>query len=272
MNPILTVIITKDRPTEIQTAVYPLLGEPTDVAVIGKPVPDRLWQDAGRMFGNHHQMLYVIDELTDLADRNFGIGLAEQFGYPYTFFMDDDNVVPSGYLGTLLLYLESTDDAAAVSGVIQTYASVKEEKYKHWKDGPSGEWPWSHGQRLIVEANSLCFTERIQVMPYSVAPREVEVEYFVNSWLQRTDAMMGERVVAFGPFGEEIDYTLRLPDRKVVLPHHTMYHLAADEGGTRTVKEQGQDADERAAHWLALAKHWGYDVTGVVEYVPERAK
>lgn len=268
--PVLTIIITKNRPVDIQFSVYSLLGEPTDVFVIGHPLPPRLTQDATRMFQMHGQRLTVIEEPVGLTGRNHGLDEAEGLGYPYTFFMDDDNVIPSGYISDLVAHLDQWSDVRAVSGTIQTFAGVKESKYEHWKPHRAGVWPYQHGQRLVQRGAKLWFTERIQVLPHSHYPDHVDVQYFVNSWMQVTEAMKGERFADLGAFGEEIDYTLRLPPRREVRPDLLMYHLAATEGGTRDIKEWGQSQDARQAHWLRLAHRWGYhDVIEVGEFMPE---
>lgn len=265
-NKILTIIVSKDRPTVLQRGLASLVGEPTDVFVACLAEENPFLYDFRRMFEMNRQELICHQIDPRLCDRNLGIEYATDKGYPYIFFMDDDNIIPSGYLETLLNELEEDSDIIGVSGVIQTYASVKEVKYKYWREKREGFYIAPRGQEIIVDADGVTtFTTKVQVLPYQQYDWQIDVDYFVNSWLQRTVGSL--RFPDIPPFGEEIIYTYRLGKvgRLVVFNSYESYHLAADYGGTREAKEQGQTEVDRQAHWLKVLKEIGIEAKEVVE-------
>jgi len=247
----LTIISTWNRPSNLELALASLFGEPTDIIVIGYgSFTDRIKIDFKRAFKLLGQELILVEKEVDhIRARNLGIEYGLDHGYKYFFFMDDDNMITSSYISNLMNILEENNDIFAVSGLIQTYGLLKEKHYKQWREFRRGEFTKEKAQEIFLKDGILYITEKYQVIPYAKYPKFVEVDYFVNSWMQRAIKHFFDEDLKI--LGEEILYTLQLPRRKVVCQDYIMFHFPAEQGGLRGKKE---DKAKRLEAWRLFCK------------------
>ena len=259
----LTIIATWQRPESLERALASLLGEPTDVIVVGMGISDRVKKDFTRAFKLLDKELIIIeDEISHTKARNKGIEYGLEHGYNYLFFMDDDNVVTSGYIANLVNILNNYNDIFAASGLIQTYGLEKEKHYKQWREFRAGAFKETKAQRIYIHNKILYITEQFQVIPYREYEKFVEVDYFVNSWIQRAKAHFFDEELEI--LGEEILYTLKLPEKKVVIQDFVMFHFPETKGGLRGRKE---DKQKRLEAWRKFSlKAFGEECIDVYEY------
>jgi len=242
MNRVLTVILTKDREKEFERAVSSLLGQETDVFILGKPISKILRRDIKRAFEFSGQKLILKEGEFKLWHRNIGLNYAKKKGYKYIFFMDDDNIIPDNYLSRLVEKMEENKEIIGASGVIITYSKLKEKKYKQWRGIRKGKYFKKRGQEIIIKDKKVFLTTKIQVIPFKNYRKEIEVDYFVNSWLQRLDKNLKIRFPRFEILGEEMAYTYMLGKQGKLIVYQDLYmfHIPVEYGGTRERKDFGK--------------------------------